>query len=304
MLYVLRAHRPSPKETRITLVEFLSFAALSILLARQKVWDSGYASFFLEKLKFQHCDHHSGFCCKYVNVFVYIYNMHILLYNIVYKGRSSKQFYPRQHGYIYVGVAHQTGNFFAATAWYFEGCRFESNGPMWTKTNLGTWNETQTKHMLDRAKSCVLHLGNSVRSTCWSKDKNATKLQKKTEQLFNSHFHQHTEKICIFFTEIRNFFILFHSFFSLFNFVFYCDFRKENDHPGEHIKILNFCPWIILEYFILEYFSAIFSRCFLLGRWTQTPAALGKTNKLQWWGKTVPTQNWFDKMCILEIYFV
>jgi hypothetical protein len=25
---------------------------------------------------------------------------------------------------------------------------------------------------------------------------------------------------------------------------------------------------------------------------------------LQWWGKTVPTQNWFDKMCILEIYFV
>ena len=225
--------------------------------------------------------------CLYIYI-TYIY-YYIILYNIVYKGRSSKQFYPRQHGYIYVGVAHQTGNFFAATAWYFEGCRFESNGPMWTKTNLGTWNEAQTKHMLDRAKSCVLHLGNSVRSTCWSKDKNATKLQKRTEQLFNSHFHQHTEKICIFFTEIRNFFILFHSFFSLFNFVFYCDFRKENDHPGEHNKILNFCPWI------LEYFSAIFSRCFLLGR---------KTNKLQWWGKTVPTQNWFDKMCILEIYFV
>lgn len=62
-------------------------------------------------------------------------------------------------------------------------------------------------------------------------------------------------------------------------------------------KIWTFAPGF------LEYFSAIFSRYFLLGRWTKTPAALQvKTNKLLWWGKTIPTQKWLDKMCMLENY--
>ena len=128
----------------------------------------------------------------------------------------------------------------------------------------------------------------------WSDRKNTTTLpRKRRAKLFNSRFHKSTEKYATFSRKYATVSLFFHFSFL----VFHYDFRKKCLHWRKSKKIWTFAPGF------LEYFSAIFSRYFLLGRWTKTPAALQvKTNKLLWWGKTIPTQKWLDKMCMLENY--
>ena len=128
----------------------------------------------------------------------------------------------------------------------------------------------------------------------WSDRKNTTTLQRKRRaKLFKSRFHKSTEKYATFSRKYALFHFLFTFLFWLSTMIF-----EKNVYTGENLKK----AWTFAPGF-LEYFSAIFSRYFLLGRWTKTPAALQvKTNKLLWWGKTIPTQKWLDKMCMLENY--
>ena len=177
----------------------------------------------------------------------------------------------------------------------------QRNGPMWTKADLanhgmGNMKPKQGTCFLGlRAVFCIL--ATLCEAHCWSEDKNTTTLQKKACKVVQFAFSQAYGKIHNFFTKIRsNFF----TFFSLFIFGFPLWFLPIKRFTQANIlKSWTFAPGF------LEYFSAIFSRDFLLGRWTQTPCCtVGKTNKLQWWGKTISTQNWLDKMCILENYVV
>ena len=191
----------------------------------------------------------------------------------------------------------QTRIFFAATAPYFEARKIQRNGPMWTKASLpnhgmGSMKPNQSTCLLGlRAVFCIFA------TLCGAHVKRAQKhndsAKKKARKVIQFAFSQEYGKIRNFFTKIRTVSLFVHFSFL----VVHYDFRKKCLHWRKSKKTWTFAPGF------LEYFSAIFSRYFLLGRWTKTPAALQvKTNKLLWWGKTIPTQKWLDKMCMLENY--
>ena len=103
-------------------------------------------------------------------------------------------------------------------------------------------HEAQTRHMFSRAESCVLHLGNAVRSTLLKRGQKHNDAAKKGVQSCS---------ICVF-TSIRkntqlfheNTQQLFHFFFTVHFWFSTVIFANKKVHPGKHLKILNFCPWI------------------------------------------------------------
>lgn len=156
----------------------------------------------------------------------------------------------------YMQELHTKWDFFRCHSSPVEGCNIQSNWPIWTKTNL--------------ANQCKSWDGKNEAQT-----KHMTKTQQNCQNTLKSARSQTYGKIRRCFTKIRRFFTC----FSLFILVFHCGFGNFGTKTPTHETELNSSGF-------LEYLSAICSHYFLLGRWT----------KLQWWGKTIPTQNWLNKI--------
>lgn len=99
-------------------------------------------------------------------------------------------------------------------------------------------HETQPKHMLAWAKSCVLHLCNAVRSTCEAIAKTQRLCQEKGAQSYSIRVFTRVRKNTQLFHENTP---LFHFFFT-FLFWFSTMIFEKNVYTGENLKKYELLP--------------------------------------------------------------